>query len=143
MLSPCQRLWCVGAQVADLLLPLREMGFGEPVLAYHLWVLVFPIVWASLHKEEQVLLAKPMINLLSKEYHIKQLHCRPNVVQALLEGIRWVRHVQVGTALPHRGRAPRGSAIEASMYCPRDTCLAGIVWAPPAGRALPQIYAAG
>ena len=32
-------------------------------------------------------LAKPMIALLSKEYHQRQAAVRPNVVQALLEGI--------------------------------------------------------
>lgn len=33
------------------------------------------------------MLAKPMISLLSKDYHSKQLDKRPNVVQALLEGL--------------------------------------------------------
>jgi len=51
-------------------------------------VLVFPIVWATLHKEEQIALAKPMISLLSKDYHKKQQGHRPNVVQALLEGLQ-------------------------------------------------------
>ncbi|KAK9813189.1 hypothetical protein WJX72_010368 [[Myrmecia] bisecta] len=76
-------------KVADLLGSLREVAHGEPWLAYHLWVLVFPIVWATLadKKEQQVHLAKPTINLLSKEYHQRQAHHRPNVVQALLEAI--------------------------------------------------------
>lgn len=56
-------------------------------VAYHMWVLIFPIVWATLQQSEQVQLAKPMIALLSKQYHTKQLDRRPNVVQALLEGI--------------------------------------------------------
>ncbi|KAF5841324.1 hypothetical protein DUNSADRAFT_13399 [Dunaliella salina] len=34
-----------------------------------------------------VTLAKPIIGLLSKEYHFKQAHLRPNVIQALLDGI--------------------------------------------------------
>ncbi|KAG6555625.1 hypothetical protein Mapa_002860 [Marchantia paleacea] len=74
-------------QVADLVLPLRELAHTDAHVAYHMWVLVFPIVWATLQKEEQVMLAKPMISLLSKEYHSKQLDKRPNVVQALLEGL--------------------------------------------------------
>ncbi|KAL3681984.1 hypothetical protein R1sor_000006 [Riccia sorocarpa] len=74
-------------QVADLVLPLRELAHTDAHVAYHMWVLVFPIVWATLQKEEQVMLAKPMITLLSKEYHSKQLDKRPNVVQALLEGL--------------------------------------------------------
>ncbi|CAN0918697.1 Transcription-associated protein 1 [Linum grandiflorum] len=75
-------------QVSDLVLPLRELAHTDSNVAYHLWVLVFPIVWVTLLKEEQVLLAKPMITLLSKDYHKKQQGSRPNVVQALLEGLQ-------------------------------------------------------
>lgn len=74
-------------QVADLILPLRELSHKDAHVAYHMWVLVFPIVWATLQKEEQVRLAKPMISLLSRDYHSKQQDKRPNVVQALLEGL--------------------------------------------------------
>ncbi|XP_010268349.1 PREDICTED: transformation/transcription domain-associated protein-like [Nelumbo nucifera] len=74
-------------KVADLVIPLRELAHTDANVAYHMWVLVFPIVWVTLHKEEQVALAKPMIALLSKDYHKKQQASRPNVVQALLEGL--------------------------------------------------------
>ncbi|XP_077231461.1 uncharacterized protein LOC143864410 isoform X2 [Tasmannia lanceolata] len=74
-------------QVADLVIPLRELAHTDANVAYHMWVLVFPIVWVTLQKDEQVALAKPMIALLSKEYHKKQQASRPNVVQALLEGL--------------------------------------------------------
>lgn len=69
------------------MIPLRELAFADANVAYHLWVLIFPIVWVTLQKEEQVSLAKPIIALLSKGYHKKQQASRPNVVQALLEGI--------------------------------------------------------
>ncbi|KAJ6378431.1 hypothetical protein OIU78_028637 [Salix suchowensis] len=75
-------------QVADLVIPLRELAHTDANVAYHLWVLVFPIVWGTLHKEEQVSLGKPMITLLSKDYHKKQQASRPNVAQALLEGLQ-------------------------------------------------------
>ncbi|VFQ99863.1 unnamed protein product [Cuscuta campestris] len=75
-------------KVADLVLPLRELAHTDANVAYHLWVLVFPIVWVTLLKEEQVALAKPMITLLSKDYHKRQAMQRPNVVQALLEGLQ-------------------------------------------------------
>ena len=74
-------------RVADMIFPLREFAQIDCHVAYHLWVLIFPIVWATLQKEEQLQLAKPMIGLLSKEYHVQQASRRPNVVQALLEGI--------------------------------------------------------
>jgi len=73
--------------VADVMAPLKELAFADASVAYHLWVLVFPIVWVTLHKEEQVVLAKPIIALLSKDYHKRQQGCRPNVAQALLEGL--------------------------------------------------------
>lgn len=73
--------------VSDLVTPLRELAHTDANVAYHMWVLVFPIVWVTLHKDEQMTLAKPMINLLSKDYHKKQQSSRPNVVQALLEGL--------------------------------------------------------
>ncbi|XP_042425801.1 transformation/transcription domain-associated protein-like [Zingiber officinale] len=74
-------------QVADLVTPLRELSYADANVAYHMWVLIFPIVWVTLQKDEQVALAKPMITLLSKDYHKKQQGSRPNVVQALLEGL--------------------------------------------------------
>ncbi len=64
---------------------LREIAHADSQMAYHLWVLVFPIVWATLaeKKDQQVQLAKPIIQLLSKEHHGKQTHHRPNVVQVV------------------------------------------------------------
>jgi transformation/transcription domain-associated protein len=50
-------------------------------VSYHLWVLVFPIVWATLQKQQQINLAKPIISMLSKEFHQRQAMMRPNVVQ--------------------------------------------------------------
>lgn len=125
---------------------MREYLHADNHMAYHLWVLMFPIVWATLEKQQQVggreggaprgcclclhdpaasqpfgrqqpverlhargphgpqaaqapsrahprvrppslpartqvTLAKPIIQLLSKEYHYKQSHLRPNVIQ--------------------------------------------------------------
>ena len=78
----------IGAlRVKDLVGPLREVATRNAHMSYYLWVLVYPIVWATLQREEQMQLAKPMIALLSKEYHQRQAAVRPNVVQALLEGI--------------------------------------------------------
>jgi transformation/transcription domain-associated protein len=74
-------------QVADVVIPLRELAHTDANVAYHLWVLVFHIVWEYSKKDEQAMLANPMITLLSKDYHIKQKDKRPNVVQALLEGL--------------------------------------------------------
>lgn len=74
-------------KVSDLVTSLREIAHADSQMAYHLWVLVFPIVWATLaeKKDQQVQLAKPIIQLLSKEHHSKQTQQRPNVVQVCAE----------------------------------------------------------
>jgi len=74
-------------RVSDLMTPLRQVATRNAHVAYYLWVLIFPIVWATLQRDEQLQLAKPMIGLLSKESHLRQAAVRPNVIQALLEGI--------------------------------------------------------
>lgn len=70
-------------EVRDMVSRVTEVAFSDANMACHLWVLVFPIVWATLSekKEQQVQLAKPIIALLSKEYHLEQAQHRPNVVQ--------------------------------------------------------------
>ena len=70
-------------EVRDMVATVTEVAHGDAAMACHLWVLVFPIVWATLSekKEQQIQLAKPIIALLSKEYHLKQAQARPNVVQ--------------------------------------------------------------
>ncbi|GFH20707.1 transformation transcription domain-associated, partial [Haematococcus lacustris] len=74
-------------RVRDMMVAVREYLHADTHMAYHLWVLMFPIVWATLEKVQQVTLAKPIIALLSKEYHHRQASARPNVVQAMLDGI--------------------------------------------------------
>ena len=68
----------------DLVRALMEVAQADAAMAADVWVLVFPIVWATLseRKQQQVDLAKPIISLLSREYHMRQAHARPNVVQA-------------------------------------------------------------
>jgi hypothetical protein len=66
---------------------LIEQVQTDPLVAHHLWVLLFPIVWTSLQKDQQTGLAKPIIQLLSKEHHLRQAYLRPTVGQTLLDGI--------------------------------------------------------
>lgn len=75
-------------QVADLVHPLTELAQADSNVAYNLWVLVISSLWMGLCEDERLALTKPMVALLSKDYHKKQQACRPNVVQALLESIQ-------------------------------------------------------
>ncbi|KAF5340030.1 hypothetical protein D9611_012443 [Ephemerocybe angulata] len=70
-----------------ILRPLQRLLFLDPQAANDVWVSVFPAVWASLSRREQSDVTNHMINLLSKDYHIKQASLRPNVIQTLLAGI--------------------------------------------------------
>ncbi|PRW20618.1 transformation transcription domain-associated [Chlorella sorokiniana] len=76
----------VGSEaLVSCLIELVQQGAA---VAHHLWVLLFPIVWSSLLKEQQTALAKPIIQLLAKEHHTRQaVSLRPTVGQTLLEGI--------------------------------------------------------
>jgi transformation/transcription domain-associated protein len=68
--------------VSDLVASLLEVCFVDDSMAHHLWVLIFPIVWATMaeKKEQQITLAKPIITLLQQPYHERQAHLRPNVI---------------------------------------------------------------
>ena len=72
--------------VAAMLGALQEMAHTDDSLAHVLWVLLLPIVWATLgeKKDQQVNLARPVIALIGKGYHERQASMRPNVVQVLL-----------------------------------------------------------
>ena len=58
-------------QVADLVSSLREVAHSDAHLAHHLWVLVFPIVWATLSekKEQQVRILMLLGSTLSCNLH--------------------------------------------------------------------------
>ena len=75
------------ARVADLIVPLRELVHADTEVPYRLWVSLFPLLWRCLAREEQQKLLNPIAVLLSKDYHSNQFYVRPNVVQALLEGL--------------------------------------------------------
>ena len=71
----------------DVLEPLCQLQHTDSEVAYKLWVALFPLCWASLSREDRVELEKGMVSLLTKDYHQRQVDRRPNVVQALLEGV--------------------------------------------------------
>ena len=74
-------------KVRDILEPLCQLQHTDYDTAYELWVSLFRVCWASLNREERMELEKGMVSLLTKDYHQRQVDQRPNVVQALLEGV--------------------------------------------------------
>ena len=72
---------------AGVLDALRTLTWHVPGAASAAWVALFPLVWATLGTEDQIKCAKPLLGLLTRDWHLKTAHCRVNCVQALLEGI--------------------------------------------------------
>jgi transformation/transcription domain-associated protein len=71
----------------DILEPLAQLQHTDSKVSYKLWVTLFTTCWSALSKEERIDLEKGMVTLLTREYHQRQLDDRPNVIQALLEGV--------------------------------------------------------
>ena len=71
----------------DILEPLCQLQHTDPEVAQQLWTTLFPICWSSLSREDRMELEKGMVTLLTKDYHQRQIDRRPNVIQALLEGV--------------------------------------------------------
>ncbi|KAI7902282.1 uncharacterized protein BX663DRAFT_552217 [Cokeromyces recurvatus] len=65
----------------------RYLQYLDDDTSFKLWIDLFPICWNALSGTEKHDMIKVIINLLAKEYHIKQVELRPNVIQALLTGI--------------------------------------------------------
>ncbi|KZV89321.1 hypothetical protein EXIGLDRAFT_695695 [Exidia glandulosa HHB12029] len=67
--------------------PLRRLLYLDPLNAARLWLTMFPAIWSALSRKEQTDLGGHITSLLTREYHIKQVAMRPNIIQTLLEGI--------------------------------------------------------
>lgn len=70
----------------DILEPLCQLQHTDSSVAYELWIVIFPLCWSLLSRDDRSELEKGMVVLLTKDYHQRQVDRRPNVVQALLEG---------------------------------------------------------
>lgn len=76
----------IDVKTRDILEPLCQLQHLDPHLAYDIWIALFPICWSVLSRDDRNELEKGIVNLLTKDYHQRQLDLRPNVVQAILEG---------------------------------------------------------
>ena len=80
-------LTLANSTIRDIVRPMRRLLFYDPQAAHETWVSVFSSIWSLLTRKEQQDVTQHMIVLLSREHHIRQCEARPNVIQALLEGI--------------------------------------------------------
>ncbi|KAI8605964.1 hypothetical protein EDD21DRAFT_315697 [Dissophora ornata] len=71
----------------DIILSLKQLQHLDVNVTHRLWTDLFPLYWSATSTKEKQELTKILIPLLAKEYHSKQQDARPNVIQALLEGI--------------------------------------------------------
>ncbi|KAG8865354.1 hypothetical protein FRB96_000244 [Tulasnella sp. 330] len=75
------------AKVDDLLHPTRVLLHLNSQATHHLWVSVFKGVWATFTRKEQQDVTRSMVALLSKDYHIRQIDTRINIIQSFLTAI--------------------------------------------------------
>lgn len=70
----------------DLLGAARKLLYADPTAAQAVWISTFKSAWACLSRREQLDVTRFVISLLTKEYHLRSVDRRPNVVQTLLAG---------------------------------------------------------
>lgn len=73
-------------RVRDILDPLTQLQHVDSCLAKELWETLFPMYWSATIREEREELKRGLVQLLTKDYHQRQLDKRPNVIQTLLKG---------------------------------------------------------
>ena len=71
----------------DVLEPLCHLQHIRPQVAKDIWVALFPLCWHMIAKDERNELEKSMVALMTRDHNSNQADERPNVIQALLEGI--------------------------------------------------------
>ncbi|GAA5822515.1 hypothetical protein JCM11251_006364 [Rhodosporidiobolus azoricus] len=69
----------------DLLGTARKLLYADQVATQAMWTSTFRAGWACLNRTEQRHLTEFMVGLLVKEYHLRCVDRRPNVIQTLLQ----------------------------------------------------------
>lgn len=69
----------------ELLASARKLLYADPTATQAIWISTFRAGWACLARTEQRHLTEFMVALLVKEYHLRSVDRRPNVVQTLLQ----------------------------------------------------------
>nr|NP_595777.1 SAGA complex phosphatidylinositol pseudokinase Tra1 [Schizosaccharomyces pombe]Q9HFE8.1 RecName: Full=Transcription-associated protein 1 [Schizosaccharomyces pombe 972h-]CAC08542.1 SAGA complex phosphatidylinositol pseudokinase Tra1 [Schizosaccharomyces pombe] len=70
--------------VQKIIFPLAHIQMLSDADANKLWQYIFPLAWKILSSDNRSDLSKSLIYLLTRDYHIKQVNNRPNVISTLV-----------------------------------------------------------
>ncbi len=73
-------------QVGDMIASIRALLYTDKELAHQIWVSFFAAAWRSMTRKDHDDITRALIGVLTREYNLRQVSKRPNVVQTLLEG---------------------------------------------------------
>ncbi|KAK4050349.1 transcription-associated protein 1 [Microbotryomycetes sp. JL221] len=71
----------------QLIAATRRLVYADPSATHNLWISFFQSSWTCLPRREQLDLTKFVVGLITKEYHLRSVDRRPNVVQTILAGV--------------------------------------------------------
>ncbi|BGP26145.1 transcription-associated protein 1 [Rhodotorula toruloides] len=69
----------------EVLAAARKLLYADPNATHATWISTFKTGWSCLSRSEQRHLTEFMVGLLVKDYHLRSVDRRPNVVQTLLQ----------------------------------------------------------
>ena len=75
------------AKSDDLVNSMLYLSRYDNRVVHKTWSQLFPSMWSTVSVRQRNDLAKVLIPLLSKEFHIKQAQITPNIIQTLLDGM--------------------------------------------------------
>ncbi|CCF50080.1 hypothetical protein NDA11_006772 [Ustilago hordei] len=73
-------------QVGDMISSIRALLYTDRDLAHQIFVSFFAAAWRSMTRKDHDDITRALIGVLTREYNLRQVSKRPNVVQTLLEG---------------------------------------------------------
>jgi transformation/transcription domain-associated protein len=74
-------------KIRDIFEPLGHLQHTDDNLSHDIWVNFFPLAWTALTKDDQADLEKGIAQLLTKDFHNRQIDRRPNCVASMLDAI--------------------------------------------------------
>ncbi|SNX86514.1 related to TRA1 - component of the Ada-Spt transcriptional regulatory complex [Melanopsichium pennsylvanicum] len=73
-------------QVGDMISSIRALLYTDKDVAHQIWTSFFAAAWRSMSRKNHDDITRALVGVLTREYNLRQVSKRPNVVQTLLEG---------------------------------------------------------